>query len=154
MKKKDKYDATVSIKNRKVSFNYEILDKYTAGMVLRGTEIKSIRLSKATINECYCYIDQGEIFVKNLQINEYSHGTDANHAPLRVRKLLLSKNEIRRLENGLKDKSLTIVVRRLWMTTKGWAKLDIALAKGKKLHDKRETLKKKDAQRELSRKEY
>ena len=152
--KKSKFEASVSIKNRKVSHNYEILDKYTAGMVLQGTEIKSIRLSKATLGESYCYIDRGEIFVKNLQINEYSHGTSANHVPTRVRKLLLSKNEIRKIENALKDKSLTIVVRSLWMTKKGWAKLDIAVAKGKKLHDKRETLKKKDAQRELSRKEY
>lgn len=152
--KKSNFDGVVNIKNRKVSYNFEILDKYTAGMVLQGTEIKSIRMSKATINESYCYIDQGEIFVKNLQINEYSHGTSANHLPFRVRKLLLSKKEISKLENGLKDKSLTIVVRRLWLSKKGWAKLDIALAKGKKLHDKRESLKKKDAQRELSRKEY
>jgi len=152
--KKNKFEATVNIKNRKVSFNFEILDKYTAGMVLRGTEIKSIRMSKATLNESYCYVDRGEIFVKNLQINEYSHGTAANHAPTRVRKLLLSKKEISKIENALKDKSLTIVVRRLWLSPKGWAKLDIAIAKGKKLHDKRESLKKKDAQRELSRKEY
>ena len=152
--KKNKYEASVSIKNRKVSFNFEILDKYTAGMVLRGTEIKSIRMSKATLNESFCYIDQGEIFVKNLQINEYSHGTSANHAPTRVRKLLLSKKEISKIDNALKDKSLTIVVRSLWLSKKGWAKLDIAVAKGKKNHDKRESLKKKDAQRELSRKEY
>lgn len=148
----NKFESSVSIKNRKASFNYELLEKYTAGMVLKGTEIKSIRLSKASIGESYCYIDRGEIFVKNLQINEYSHGTASNHAPLRVRKLLLSKKEIKKLENALKDKGLTIVVRRLWLSSKGWAKLDIALARGKKLHDKRDSIKKRDVERELSRK--
>ena len=104
--KKNKFESSVNIKNRKVSFNFEILDKYTAGMVLRGTEIKSIRMSKATLNESYCYIDRGEIFVKNLQINEYSHGTASNHIPTRVRKLLLSKKEISKLENALKARVL------------------------------------------------
>lgn len=144
--------ASIDICNKKASFEFSFLDKFVAGMVLTGTEIKSIRMGKANITDGFCVFDKGELIARNLQINEYEKGTIYNHEPKRDRKLLLSKHELRKLENSLKDQGLTIVPLKLFINDKGWAKLEIALAKGKKLFDKREDMKKKDLQRETARK--
>ena len=143
---------TVNIKNKKARFEYEILDKYTVGIVLTGTEIKSIRLSKASITESFCeFNDLGELFVVNMSIEEYSFGHHYNHKPKATRKLLLNKRELKKLEKEVKNTGLTIVPLLLFINDKGFAKLNIALAKGKKLYDKRETLKDRDNKRNLDR---
>lgn len=142
----------IHIKNRRASFEYIFLETFTAGLVLRGTEIKSIRMGKANVSDAYCYVNNGELFVKNLNISAYDNGTYNNHDPLRERKLLLNKREIKKLENQLKDKGLTIVVTSLFISDNGYAKLGIALAKGKKLYDKRESIKERDVNREMMRK--
>lgn len=142
----------IHIKNRRASFEYIFLETFTAGLVLRGTEIKSIRMGKANVSDAYCYVNNGELFVKNLNISAYDNGTYNNHEPLRERKLLLNKREIKKLENQLKDKGLTIVVTSLFISDNGYAKLGIALAKGKKLYDKRESIKERDVNREMMRK--
>lgn len=142
----------VNIKNRKARFQYEILDKYTAGIVLTGTEIKSIRNSKASIAESFCeFNDRGELFVVNMTVEEYSHGNYYNHKPKATRKLLLNKRELKKLEKEVKNTGLTIIPLRLFINEKGLAKLDIALARGKKLYDKRETIKDRDNKRNLDR---
>lgn len=143
---------TVNILNKKAKFEYEILDKYTAGIVLSGTEIKSIRLSKASIAESFCEFNElGELFIINMTIEEYAWGTYYNHKPKASRKLLLNKRELKKLEKEVKNVGLTIVPLRLFINEKGYAKLDIALAKGKKLYDKRETIKDRDNKRNLDR---
>jgi len=143
---------TINIKNKKARFEYEILDKYTAGIVLTGTEIKSIRQSKASIAESFCeFNEHGELFVINMSIEEYSHGTHYNHRPKAERKLLLNKRELKKLEKEVKNTGLTIVPLRMYINDKGFAKLDIALAKGKKLYDKRDTIKDRDNKRDLDR---
>ncbi len=143
---------TINIRNKKARFEYEILDRYTAGIVLTGTEIKSIRQSKASIAESFCEFNaQGELFVINMSIEEYSHGTYYNHRPKAERKLLLNKRELKKLEREVKNTGLTIVPLRLFINEKGYAKLDIALAKGKKLYDKRDTIKDRDNKRDLDR---
>ncbi|MDO6597206.1 SsrA-binding protein SmpB [Oceanihabitans sp. 2_MG-2023] len=143
---------TVNIKNKKARFEYEILDKYTAGIVLTGTEIKSIRDSKASIAESFCeFNEQGELFVINMTIQEYVYGNYYNHRPKAERKLLLNKRELKKLAKDVNTKGLTIVPLRLFLNEKGLAKLDIALAKGKKLFDKRETMKDRDNKRDLDR---
>lgn len=143
---------TVNIKNKKARFEYEILDKYTAGIVLSGTEIKSIRQSKASIAESFCeFNDLGELFIVNMTIEPYSHGTFYNHKPKAERKLLLNKRELRKLQKDLQAKGLTIVPLLLFLNDKGLAKLEIALAKGKKLFDKRESIKDRDNKRDLDR---
>jgi len=142
----------INIKNRKASFEYTLLDKYIAGIQLKGTEIKSIREGKASIAEAFCFFENDELYVKGLQVNEYSKASEYyNHEPLRNRKLLLHKREIKKLANSMDDNS-TIVPLQLFINKDGWAKLEIALAKGKKLYDKRETIKKRELQRELGRK--
>ncbi|MEM7086212.1 MAG: SsrA-binding protein SmpB [Bacteroidota bacterium] len=141
----------IKIKNRKARFEYEILDKYTAGIVLRGTEIKAIREGQASIAESFCEFSNGELFVINMTIQEYSHATFFNHAPKSERKLLLNRNELRKLEKEVKNTGLTIIPLLLFTTDKGLAKLDIALARGKKQFDKRETIKDRDSKRDLSR---
>lgn len=142
----------INIQNKKARFEYEFLDKYTAGIQLTGTEIKSIRASKARITESFCeFNEQGELFVVNMFIEEYSHGNFYNHKPKSERRLLLNKRELKKLEKEVKNSGLTIVPLRLFLTDKGWAKLDIALSKGKKLHDKRETMKDRDNKRDLAR---
>jgi SsrA-binding protein len=141
----------VNIKNKKATFEYEILETYTAGIQLQGTEIKSIRESKAGLVDSYCQFHNGELFVKNLHIAEYSFGSHYNHEARRERKLLLQKKELRKMERKVKETGLTIVPLRLYITDEGWAKIDIALAKGKKTFDKRETLKKGDARRDMER---
>ncbi|UBM57286.1 SsrA-binding protein SmpB [Marinilongibacter aquaticus] len=142
----------VEIKNRKASHEYLFLDTYTAGLVLRGTEIKSIRLGKVNISEGYCYMADGELYVKNLNISIYDYGTHYNHDPLRDRKLLLQRRELKKLNEKLKDVGLTIVPLKLYINDSGLAKLDIALAKGKKLYDKRESIRSRDVERQERRK--
>lgn len=142
---------TINIKNKRASFEYEFLEKFTAGIQLTGTEIKSIRAGKASITEGYCFLKNGEVFIKNMYIAEYEQGTYNNHNPKRDRKLLLNRTEINKLEKKKKDVGLTIVPLKVFITKKGYAKLDIALAKGKKLHDKRHDLKAKDAKRSMDR---
>ena len=143
---------SVNIKNKKARFEYEILDKYTAGIVLVGTEIKSIREGKASIAESFCeFNEQGELFVINMTIQEYSHATYFNHKPKSERKLLLNKRELKKLQKDVQAKGLTIVPLLLYINERGFAKLEIALAKGKKLFDKRETIKERDTKRDLDR---
>ncbi len=139
------------IKNRSAYYEYFIDAKYEAGMVLLGTEVKSLRQGKASFNDGYCLIHKGEMWLKSLHIAEYSHGTVNNHDPLRDRKLLLQKREIRKIESKLKEKGYTLVPLRIFFNEKGLAKVEIGLAKGKKLHDKRETIRKKDVEREMKR---
>jgi SsrA-binding protein len=144
--------GTVNIKNKKARFEYEILDKYTAGIVLTGTEIKSIRASKASIAESFCeFNDHDELFVINMTIQEYSHGNFYNHRPKAERKLLLNKRELKKLKKDVDTKGLTIVPLLLFINDKGFAKLEIALAKGKKIYDKRDTIKDRDNKRDLDR---
>ncbi|MFB9056471.1 SsrA-binding protein SmpB [Mariniflexile ostreae] len=142
----------VNIQNKKARFQYEILDKYTAGIVLSGTEIKSIRSSKASIAESFCeFNDKGELFVINMTVEEYAFGNYYNHKPKAERKLLLNKRELKKLLKEVQASGLTIVPLRLFLNEKGLAKLSIALAKGKKLFDKREAIKDRDNKRDLDR---
>jgi len=142
----------INIKNKKAKFEYELLDKYIAGIVLTGTEIKSIRNSKASISESFCeFNEKGELFVINMYIEEYTHGSHYNHRPRGERKLLLNKRELKKLEKEVKNTGLTIVPLRLFINEKGLAKLEIFLAKGKKLFDKRDTIKDRDNKRNLDR---
>ena len=142
----------INIQNKKARFEYEILDKYTAGIQLTGTEIKSIRLSKARITESFCeFNDRGELFVVNMYIEEYMYGHHYNHKPKSERKLLLNKRELKKLKRDVEAKGNTIVPLRLFINENGFAKLEIALGKGKKTHDKRETMKDRDNKRDLAR---
>lgn len=142
----------INIQNKKARFEFEILDQYTAGMVLTGTEIKSIRESKASISESFCeFNEQGELFAVNMYIEEYLFGTHYNHKPRSTRKLLLNKKELRKLNKQVKNVGLTIIPLKLFITDKGYAKMIIALARGKKLYDKRDTLKDRDNKRDLDR---
>ncbi len=143
----------ISIPNKKAKFDYAFLEEYSAGMVLTGTEIKSIRQGKVNMSDAYCIFNGSELFVKNLNIAKYEMGTHYNHEPLRERKLLLNKRELRKLVNKLTDKGLTIIPTRLFIAESGIAKLEIALAKGKKLFDKRETIKERDVSRDYQRNE-
>jgi SsrA-binding protein len=147
-----KLSNTVNIENRRAKFDYQFLEQLTAGLVLRGTEIKSIREGKAGLSDSYCYFKNDELFVKNLHITEYSEASFYNHEPLRERKLLLSRQELNKLSKKIKDQGLTIIPVRLYITDKGFAKLTIALAKGKKLYDKRDAIKTRDVEREMNRK--
>jgi SsrA-binding protein len=139
------------LRNRSAFYEFAIEDKFIAGMVLLGTEIKSIRGSRVSFNDSFCYFSKGELFVRSLHITEYSHGAYANHDPLRERKLLLTKRELRKMENKIKEQGYTIVPLRIFLTEKGLAKMEIGLGKGKKLHDKRESIKQRDTQREIKR---
>lgn len=141
----------ISIKNRKVTFEYELIERFVAGMMLVGTEIKSIRNGKANLTDSYCQIINGEMYVKNLHIAEYEMGTCNNHIAKRDRKLLLNRKEIQKLEKKVKESGLTIICTKLFVNSKGLAKLEIALARGKKTYDKRESLKLKDAKRDMDR---
>ncbi len=142
----------ISIKNRKASFNYNLLDKYVAGIMLTGTEVKSIRAGEANINEAYCFISRkGELFVKNMHIKEYKQGTHYNHDPIRDRKLLLTKRELDKIQGKVTGKGITIVATKLFISDRGFVKLEIATATGKKQFDKRENLKEKDAKRDMDR---
>lgn len=142
----------INIKNKRARFEYELLEEFVAGIVLSGTEIKSIRLGKASITESFCEFNQrGELFVVNMQVDEYSHGTHYNHMPKAERKLLLNKRELKKMEKEVKTSGNTIVPLNLFLNDKGLAKIRIALAKGKKLYDKRETIKDRDSKRNLDR---
>jgi SsrA-binding protein len=141
----------MEIKNRQAYFEYFIDDKYVAGIVLTGTEVKSLREGKANFNDSYCIFNKGELWIRSFHISEYSHGTVNNHDPIRERKLLLNKRELKKLEAKIKEKGYTIVPLRLFFNEKNLAKLEIGLGKGKKLHDKRETIKQRDTERELKR---
>jgi len=143
---------TINILNKKATFEFEILQQYTAGIVLRGTEIKSVRFGKAQITESFCeFNDQDELFLINSYIEEYSFGTHYNHKAKGERKLLLNKKELRSLKKGVENKGFTIVPLRLFINEKGLAKIEIALARGKKLYDKRATIKDRDIKRDLDR---
>ncbi len=146
-----KFQKKIAIKNKKAYFDYEILDEYVAGIQLRGTEVKSIRESKASIKEAYCYFDNGEIFIKGMSITEYSHGGYMNHDVYRLRKLLLNKREILKIEKKLKDKGISLLPVLLFINEKGLIKLKIGLGRGKKLYDKRESLKKQDVKKDIDR---
>ncbi len=141
----------INIKNKRASFDYEFIDTYTAGIVLTGTEIKSIRLSKASLVDTFCYFEKGELWVKNMHIAEYFYGTYNNHVVRRDRKLLLSKKELRKIERMVKESGNTIIPTRLFLNERGLAKLNIAIAKGKKEYDKRQSLREKDDKREIDR---
>lgn len=143
---------SINIVNKKARFSYDLLDTYTAGIVLTGTEIKSIRASKASIAESFCeFNDSGELLVINMTVQEYDHGNHFNHRPKAERKLLLNKKELRKLEKEVKNTGLTIIPTKLFINEKGFAKLKIALAKGKKLFDKREAIKERENKRNLDR---
>jgi len=150
MSKKVK-DISISISNRKARFEYELLEVFTAGIQLQGTEIKSLRAGNANLAEAYCYVQQTEVWITGMYIAEYQYGSYMNHDPKRLRKLLLNKKEINKISSALQNVGITIVPLKLYITDKGWAKIDIALAKGKKLHDKREDLKQKDDKRQMDR---
>src|SRR3984893_19534362 len=141
----------MEIKNRQAYHEYFIEDKYDAGMVLTGTEVKSIREGKVSFADSYCIFQKGELWIKSMHIAEYRFGTTNNHQAVHDRKLLLNKKELRKLENKIKEKGYTIVPLRIFFNEKGFAKLEIGLGKGKKLFDKRETLKQRDTEREMKR---
>lgn len=144
-------ETSVNIKNKRATFDYELLDTYTAGIVLTGTEIKSIRLGKVSLVDTFCYLAKGELWVKNMHIAEYFYGSYNNHTARHDRKLLLNRKELRKLERATKESGFTIVPVRLFVNEKGLAKVVIALAKGKKQYDKREALKEKDDKRDMDR---
>ena len=141
----------VNIRNRRASFDYEFLEEYNAGIVLTGTEIKSIRAGKASLVDSYCYFHRGELWVKGMNISEYKLGTYYNHEEKRERKLLLTHKELVKLDRKVKESGLTIVPVRVFLNEKGYAKVRIALAKGKNEYDKRETLNLKDAKNDMDR---
>ncbi|HHV85865.1 MAG TPA: SsrA-binding protein [Petrimonas sp.] len=143
--------APINIKNKRATFDYELLETYTAGIVLTGTEIKSIRLGKASLVDTYCLLEKGELWVRNMHIAEYFYGTYNNHVARRDRKLLLNRNELRKLTRATKETGFTIVPIRLFINDKGLAKLVIAVAKGKKQYDKRQSLKEKEDKRSMDR---
>lgn len=142
---------TVNIQNKRARFEYTLLNKYVAGLQLSGTEIKSIRNSKANLSDSFCSFKEDELFIVGMHIDEYEFGNYANHQPKRDRKLLLNRQELDKIRKKLKDVGLTIIPLRLFINEKGWAKLEIAVAKGKKLHDKRNTIKDRDIQRDIDR---
>jgi SsrA-binding protein len=143
--------GNIVIKNKKASHDYEFLEKFIAGIVLSGTEIKSLRLGKATLSDSYCFFSDGELFIKGMHIAEYWWGNLNNHDPLRERKLLLTSHELRKIGRKIKESGLTIIVIKVFINDRGLAKAEIAISKGKKEYDKRETLKRKDASREMDR---
>lgn len=145
-----KLQGPVNIKNRKAEFEYFLQTKYTAGIVLVGTEIKAIRTGKANLTDAYCLFVGNELWVRGLHISEYKEGSYNNHEPKRDRKLLLTKRELRKLQSKLNEKGTTIIPTLLFISENGYAKLEIALARGKKMYDKRETLKEKEVRRSLA----
>lgn len=144
-------DNKINIKNKKAYFDFEILEKLVAGMELTGTEIKSVRLGKASLADAYCIFRNNELWVKGMRISEYEQGSYNNHEPYRERRLLLNRKELNRFEKRVREKGLTMVVLRLFMNEKNLAKLEIALARGKKEYDKRESIRQKDMNREMER---
>ncbi|MFT5168656.1 MAG: SsrA-binding protein [Saprospiraceae bacterium] len=148
---KEKSNRKVQIVNRKASFEYSFLDEYEAGILLKGTEIKSIRDGNANLKEAYCVFKDGELFIRSMTIAEYKYGTVNNHEPTRVRKLLLKKVELKKLHRKVQEKGLTIVPYKMFISDRGLAKLVIMLAQGKKSFDKRESIKERDNKRDLDR---
>ena len=148
---KEKIASTVQIKNKRATFDYEVIETFEAGIVLTGTEIKSIRMSKASLVDTFCLVEDGEVWVKNMYVGEYFYGTYNNHSSRRDRKLLLNKKEIRKIDTAIRNSGFTVVPLRLFINDKGLAKLVIAIAKGKKEYDKRESIKERDDKREIDR---
>lgn len=142
---------TINIRNKKASFEYEFIEKYTTGIQLTGTEIKSVRQGKASIAEAYCYFRQNELWIKSMHIAEYGFGNRYNHETKRERKLLLTKKELKKLNRKIREKGFTIIPLKLYLNERGWAKLEIALARGKKIYDKRQSIKEKDMKRDMER---
>ncbi|RLD61999.1 MAG: SsrA-binding protein [Bacteroidetes bacterium] len=142
---------SINIKNKKASFEYELIDKYIAGIQLTGTEIKSIRAGRASLVDSYCSFYDNELWVKSMHVSEYSFGSYNNHEPKRERKLLLNKKELKKLNRKIKEKGFSIIPTRLFIDERGYAKLEIALARGKNTYDKRQSLKQKDMKREIDR---
>ncbi|MCU0396866.1 MAG: SsrA-binding protein SmpB [Cyclobacteriaceae bacterium] len=149
-----RFTNDINIRNKRAGFEFELLDKYIAGLVLMGSEIKSIKEGKVNLQDGYCYFNQGELFVKGINISPYTQGSHYNHEAARERKLLLKRSELRKLETKVEEKGLTLVPTRLFINDRGYAKLEIALARGKKLHDKRDSIKERDLKRELSKIKY
>ena len=152
--KKKRFSNDINIKNRRAKYEYEFIDTYMAGIVLKGTEIKSIREGKVNLQDGYCYFKRGELFAKNIHISPYAQGSFYNHEEDRERKLLLKRQELVKLESKMNEKGLTIIPFRLFINDRGLAKMEIALAKGKKIHDKRDSIKDKDMKREMDRINY
>jgi SsrA-binding protein len=148
---KENLRSNVLIKNKRATFDYELLETFTAGLVLTGTEIKSIRLGKASLVDTYCLVERGELWVKNMYIAEYFYGTYNNHQARRDRKLLLTKRELKKMEGSAKNNGFTIIPTRLFVNEKGLAKIVVAIAKGKKEYDKRESIRQRDDKREIDR---
>lgn len=148
---KERFSKEVNIRNRQAGFEYELLDRYIAGIQLMGTEIKSIREGKVNLQDGYCFFNKGEAYVKGVNITPYAEGTHYNHEAVRDRKLLLKKTEIRKLESRVEEKGLSLVPLRIFINERGLAKMELALARGKKFHDKRNSIKEKDLKRELGR---
>ena len=148
---KEKPTNQITIKNKRASFDSELLETFTAGLVLTGTEIKSIRLGKASLVDTFAIVEHGEVWVKNMYVAEYFFGTYNNHAPRRDRKLLLNRKEIRRLQTAAKDRGFTLVPTRLFINERGLAKLVLAIARGKKEYDKRQSIRERDDRREMDR---
>jgi len=141
----------INIQNKKAGFEFEIIDRYEAGIVLRGSEIKAIRNGGGSINEAFCLMRDGELFIKNMNIPEYSHGGYANHVPVTMRKLLLRKRELERIDAKIREKGLSVLPLRLFISDRGFAKLEVGVGRGKKKFDKRDSLKEKDTKREVDR---
>ncbi|MBO5856596.1 MAG: SsrA-binding protein SmpB [Alistipes sp.] len=139
----------INIRNKRATFDYEILEEYVAGIVLVGTEIKSLRLGKASLVDSYCYFERNELWIRNVNIAEYTWGTCNNHVPKRDRKLLLNRKELNKLQRALQDRGLTVVGLRLFLNDRGLAKVAVGLARGRKSYDKREYIKENDAKREM-----
>jgi SsrA-binding protein len=151
MSKPNRFEKSVNIKNKKASFEFEFIDTYVAGLMLKGTEIKSIREGKVSLTEAFCMFLDGELYVRQMHISPYSMAANYNHEAVRDRKLLLNKKELAKLETKSAEKGLSIIPVRIFINDRGKAKMEIALGRGKKLHDKRQDLKDKDAKRELQR---
>ncbi len=156
MSKKDKnrFSNDINIKNRRARYEYEFIDIFQAGIVLKGTEIKSIREGKVNLQDGFCFFRKGELFLKNVHISPYSQGSFYNHTEDRERKLLLKKQELAKLESKMNEKGLTIIPTRLYVNNRGLAKIEIVLGKGKKIHDKRDSIKEKDLKREMDRMKF
>lgn len=149
--KTNRFEKSVNIRNKKASFEFEFIDTYVAGLMLKGTEIKSIRESKVSLTEAFCMFLDDELYIRQMHISPYSMAASYNHEAVRDRKLLLSKKELEKLQTKSSEKGLAIIPVRIFINDRGKAKLEIALARGKKIHDKRQDLKEKDAKRELQR---
>lgn len=146
-----RFSNSINVRNKQATFNYELLDKFIAGIVLRGTEIKSIREGKVNLQDGYCYFSRGELFLKGITITPYAQGTHYNHEAGRERKLLMKRSELQKLESKVEEKGLALIPVRLFINDRGLAKLEVGLGKGKKTHDKRESIKERDVKRELNR---